>query len=579
MQVADKLNNNIDKPQKSKSGNVFCNPKQNKFYLIALSISINILSLSLPITLLHFYDRILPTKHSATLIILVSVAIAAISLEAVLKIIRSYMLSWSASYFEHDVTHKAINNFIEANLKETSKEGKGEHLQNINAISKIKEFYSGALIQNYIDISFVVILLSIIFYIASWLVLVPISLLAFFSISMIFFSNRLKSDLSKKDDTDADRYNFLIESLQGIHTIKSLGLEPIFSRRYEKLEENSTITSHQPSLNNSIINNYGALFTNIMIVCIIFFGSIMVINHDITMGTLVATVLLTGRIIPPVQRGIALSYKWQDFSIAMKKVSSFFDMEKIQRDKNICDIEKKGVLSISNLSFKYPDSDEKIIDNINIDLKFGDTISISGNYGSGKTTLIKLICGLIVPDGGSIKIDDIEASKYSDIELRRHIAYMATDSEIFTGTIKDNITAFCDEYESNAMEIAKLLEIDKEVRKLPDGYETMLYDNQSDPISPGIKQRISLARVLSPKPKILLFDNSDKSLDTRGYECIVKLLAKLKGKATMIIVSDDCNILDFAKHEYVLEDGQLQERSFDQNSKFYDLKPYKEFTI
>jgi len=190
------------------------------------------------------------------------------------------------------------------------------------------------------------------------------------------------------------------------------------------------------------------------------------------------------------------------------------------------------------------------------------------------------LAGLIVPDEGRVILDGVDAHKYSDDELCRHVAYMSNDMPVFRGTIRDNLSAFRDEgYIQRSIDIIKILKADKEILQLAKGYDTFLVDTHSDPISPGLKQRIAIARVLAMKPKLLLFDNADKSLDNKGYEAIVELLGLLKRKATIVIVSDDRNMLEFANEEYVLENGKILRQDFKYDSKFYDLVPNQEFKL
>jgi ATP-binding cassette subfamily C protein LapB len=220
-----------------------------------------------------------------------------------------------------------------------------------------------------------------------------------------------------------------------------------------------------------------------------------------------------------------------------------------------------------------------ILNNVNLDLKLGDVISISGDKSCGKSTLLKLITGLYSPGRGSILVNGKSASKFPARELIRHVGYLAMEGAIFKGTIAENLTAFGEIPENQVQEVVGLLGLDKEIEKLPAGYETNLDGSETDVIPPGLKQRIAIARVLSTKPRIILFDNADRSLDKEGYNQVYKLLARLKGKATMIICSDDRNILRLAMHDYVLVDGTLKPKESIGDSKLYDVTPYRRLRI
>jgi ATP-binding cassette subfamily C protein LapB len=239
---------------------------------------------------------------------------------------------------------------------------------------------------------------------------------------------------------------------------------------------------------------------------------------------------------------------------------------------------KEGRLAIKNMSFSYG-GDALLFNNISLDLRRGECVSISGDHSCGKTTLLKLISGLYKPTKGDVLVNDAAATLYPARELVQHVGYLAMEGTIFKGTIQQNLTAFGEIPLSKVKEIMKLLDIEKDIAKLPAGFDTKLEGGTADPIPPGLKQRITIARVLASKPRILLFDNADRALDQHGYHHVYRLLARLKGKATIIIVSDDRNILRLAQKEYVLEGGHLIEREFSDRSKMHDVLPYQELRL
>ena len=161
--------------------------------------------------------------------------------------------------------------------------------------------------------------------------------------------------------------------------------------------------------------------------------------------------------------------------------------------------------------------------------------------------------------------------------LVRHVGYISTNALIFRGTIRDNITCFGMIAESKAKEVAALLNVDQDVAKLPGGFDTFLQGNNTDSIPPGLKQRIAIVRVLAAKPRLILFDNADRSLDKDGYNMIYSLLARLKDKASMILISDDHNIQSLANQHFILKDGELVQ-SGSRHSKG-NVRPYKELRL
>jgi len=176
------------------------------------------------------------------------------------------------------------------------------------------------------------------------------------------------------------------------------------------------------------------------------------------------------------------------------------------------------------------------------------------------------------------EIDGVDLRMITRDSLMRQIAVVSQDSFLFDGTIRENLTFFNTVNEEDAMVAAGLLGIDDAVAILPAGYETQLTDNVTDPIPPGLKQRIAIARVLANKPRVILFDNADRGLDKHGYNLIFKLLGRLRPRTVMIIISDDRNILRLADREYFLHHGRLQETA-PADSKIHNVLPFREFRI
>jgi ATP-binding cassette subfamily C protein LapB len=194
---------------------------------------------------------------------------------------------------------------------------------------------------------------------------------------------------------------------------------------------------------------------------------------------------------------------------------------------------------------------------LSLELRPGEAVAVSGARGAGKSTLLKLIAGVLPPTDGEVLVDGAPAASIGSRERAAHVGYMPTDATLFRGTIRENITRFGLTPEPNAREVTALLGLDRDVAKLASGFDTAIEGSALDTIPPGLRQRIALARALAPKPRILLFDNADKALDREGYALVFELLARLRDKTAMVIVSDDENIRSLADRRLVLTDGAL----------------------
>jgi len=554
-----------------------CKFRLNKYEVVLSTLAVNLLSLALPIMVLQVYDRIMINRSVGTLTVLAIGVSIAIILEGILRIARAYTTSWAGMMYEYTMAANAMRLYINSNPVKLKKEGPGQQIQNLNAFSKLRDFYSGQTLINIVDIPFAFTFLVLISYLTGKLVIVPIALIAIFTIATWFIGNKLKQALLNQGGVDDKRYNFIVEALQGIHTIKSLGLEAIFTRRYASLEEECSIHNYRTALISTQGYTFGILFNELMVVTIVSFGAPMVIKGDFTSGALVATVLLAGRLMQPIQKTLFLWTQFQEYRIANNQAEKMFSIEQVERrpidNKELKEI---GTVKLENVSFGY--GEKMIFENINLDLKIPDTIGIRGKNNAGKATLMRLIAGIVKPTSGKIFVNGIPPSDYQSEELVKYIGYISANNILFQGTILENLTAFNENMENEALEIAKMFNLDKEIALLPKGYDTKINDGIADIIAPGIKQRIAISRALIHKPKIILFHNADRGLDKEGYNLLIKFLHLINNQTTTIIVTEDHNINLLVDREYLLKDGKLTVIN-SQDSRIYDLKPYKELKI
>jgi ATP-binding cassette subfamily C protein LapB len=528
--------------------------------IILSSLAINILSLALPVMTLQIYDRILPNPGSGTLPVLIGGVCVAILLEAALRLARSYVMGMAGAAYEHRLSCAAIEHILHADLSRIGPVGIGEHLHRMTALGKLKDFYNGYSIAALFDLIFVPIYLGVIIYIAGPLTIVPASLLMAFTLMSLAGGQKLRAALTLRDETDDRRYNFLIESLEGVHTLKAFALENAFSRRYENLEEESTLASYRVTEATAITFNAGTVFSHLMVAAAIAVGALLALRGEITTGALIATVLLSGRMMQPVQRALALWAKYQDFTLARGKAEAIFEMPQHRTvSLDYGDAAREGVMEIEGLGFRQGEDTPWLLKDVSLRLERGESILLSGDHSAGKTALLELMTGIYPATCGEIRIDGRNILRYQPEHLVRHIGYIQAEGLIFRGTIRDNMTCFGQIPEQNAQEIAALLKVDRDIARLPAGFNTFLSGNSTDSVPPGLKQRIAMVRVLAPKPRIVLFDNADRALDREGYNLAYSLLGRLRGKAALVLVSEDHNIRALADRFFTLEEGRLRE--------------------
>lgn len=534
----------------------------NVIWPLAIAFLSNLLSLALPLMILQVYDRIIPNQSFGTLSMLIIGVMIALMFDVSLRIVRAYMMGWASASYEHASSRAAIERAFNSKITEFERIGTGTHMQNISSISKMREFYSGQAVTALIDTPFVVLFLAIIAYLGGILVFVPVTILLAFVIFSHYAGRKLKDTIETRSNLDDKKSSYSISVLSGMHTAKSLAMESMLLRKFGRYQSENTKASYNVSQASSTAVTIGAVFGQISIILTATAGSFLVIDNKLSVGGLSACILLAGRALQPIQRALGTWMRMQEFTVSHKKAKSILQLPVHDiSDKKAP--KAKGNILLHNVSFSYKDDNKMVLNNININIEAGEIIAITGRKGSGKSTLLQIICGMIIPDKGRVRLDSIDPCRHSMSSLRKTIGYLPKQGAIFNGTILENMTGFRNEPHiiRKAKETGANLGIDSVINSLPKGYDTPLNDSPSDPIPPGIKQRISLVKVLLNDPAILIFDNADRSLDKTGYNLLFSLIGKLRGKCTIIISSYDNNLTSLADRKLLLLGGTIAEDS------------------
>ncbi len=536
--------------------------KVNKFklpiaYLLISSLVINILSLMLPIMTLHTYDRIIPNKSYETMVVLLVVVFLALILETILKLVRSYLLGWAGAIYEHITTMNAIQKLLNAKQDDVRTHSSGEYIQGLSVIPKLREFYSGQALIVLTDLPFLLVYLFLIAYIGKFLVLVPLILMGVFMAYIWQQSHVIMKDTKEREIASTHRVDFIIEMLTGIHTVKSFGIENLFLRRADRLQNSLTSMNYILAVANGKTLNFIMVMSQLMTVGVAGLGAVLVVKGSIGMGALAACILLAGRVMQPIQRSVTFIHKIHDFEISQEKLNTIFNLQTPEKTQENVKILPQSQLIVQDMGFKFENAEKPLLTKVNLELQNNGIIAIKGNQNAGTTTLFNLIAGTLSPTHGTITLNGIDPRKIPTPIYPQLIGYIPSKNTIFQGTIRENLTFFGAIPDEQALDVAKKLGIDKAISFLPLGYETLLFDTFSDAISPGLKQRISIARVLALNPKIILFDQADTSLDIHAVQALIQYLLVLKEHSLIIVSTQNQKFLDIYDQVYTLKNGSL----------------------
>ena len=521
------------------------------------SLAINLLALSLPLSIMQVYDRIIPNHSLETLAYLFLGLALALAMDLALKVTRSALLSWHATHFIRSVEHEAIARFLKAQDETIESEPVAVHINRYAAAAALGEYHCGQARLVSIDLPFVAISLIVMAVVGGIMVLVPVSLFFVFILLAVGRARKFRTIIKKRTAQDNRKFDFIAEALAGIHTVKGMAMEAQMLRRFERLQQAVAETTMSSILTGQANQTSAMLYGSVSQLMIVTIGGLQVIDDQLTMGALACCTMLSGQILQPLLRAISLWTENETVSHRRAEVRRLLDVSSVSPALSVR-AKIKGDIHFENVTFSYSPALGPVLDMVDLSIPAGSIIGVKGDDGSGRTTLLKLLRGDIAPTSGRVTIDGISTITPEFLPIRPSIISVDATPFIFRGTIMDNITVFAPERRDSARRVAKLIGLEVTIGQLPEGYDTRLGEGIGDNLPPSIAQQVTIVRALSLDPKILVLDGANTVLDGAAEHDLIRALNKLRGELTVIIISHRPSLLALCDRELNVQSGRAR---------------------
>jgi len=429
----------------------------------------------------------------------------------------------------------------------------------VRELENIRSFLTGNAITLVMDVFFSIVFLLVMLWYSVPLTLLVIGSLPLYFLLSLVLTPILRNRLKDKFNTGAKNQAFLVESISGIDTIKSMAVEPRWIDNWEK-QLASYVTAGLNATNIGTIANTGVTtVSKIVTVGIIWIGATQVIDGKLTVGQLIAFNMLSGRLTEPILRIAQLWNSFQQVGVSMERLGDILNApaEVVGNKTRIPRL--NGAIEFDQVSFRYRPDTPDVIRSVNVKIEPGQVVGIVGRSGSGKSTLTRLIQRLYTPDRGRVLIDGQDISIIDTTSLRHQLGVVLQENVLFTGTIRENIAL------SNPIlpiehiiEAAKLAGAHEFICELPEGYDTRVGEHGTG-LSGGQRQRIAIARTLISNPRILIFDEATSALDYESEQIIQENMRKICAGRTVLIIAHRLSAVRDADRILVMERGQIVE--------------------
>lgn len=532
--------------------------KQIYIDVILASLIVNLFVLASPLFTMNVYDRVIPNNATETLWVLAVGLLVVYILDIVLKFLRSYFLEIAGK--KSDVIMSSILFERVMDLKMAARpKSVGAFASNLRDFDAIRNFFTSSTLVALIDLPFAIIFLLMVHYIASYLVIVPLTLMLMILLYTFIIKTPMQQSIESTYQAAAVKNGILIESLNAIETIKTLSAGGHAQWKWE--EASGEIA--QRSLKSKILSNSITTITSFLVqldtIIVVVIGVYMIKEVNLTMGGLIAAVILSSRAIAPMGQVAALVANFEQTRTAYKALDNIMNLpvERPEGKKFVRRERFLGKIEFKNVSFAYPESNKNALENVSFKIEAGEKVGILGRNGSGKTTIEKLILGLYAPDSGSVLIDGIDINQIDPVDLRKNIGYVPQDVVLFHGTVRENIVYKAPYVDDEAiLRAAKIGGVDEFVDSHPLGFDMRVLE-RGEGISGGQRQSIAVARAFLVDAPIMLLDEPTNSLDNTSENRIKHLLEEGIKNKTALLVTHKMSLLDMVDRLIVIDNGKV----------------------
>jgi len=429
----------------------------------------------------------------------------------------------------------------------------------IREFETLREFFNSSTLVVLIDLPFVFFFIYVISLIAgplSYVFLAAVPLVIIVGLGIQPFLARITKG---SVESGMNKQAVLVETLNGLETVNATGSGKLMRKRYEDALNNQADSGNKIRALSMFIINFAASVQQYAQVGAIFFGVYLIVDGQITQGALIGAVILGGRTMGPLSQLANTLSRVNGAITAYKNLAKLIG-KKFNSASNLSPISRpslNGEIEFKNVSFTFEGAGQATIDNISFKIPPGQKVALVGKMGSGKSTMSKLVSGMIEPTSGAILIDGVDVRQIDKSDIRKNMGVMLQDSWLFSGTVRENIQMDFNEYDDkHILNICKIAGVDDFVGSHPKGYDLEIKERGVG-LSGGQRQTINLARSLLHDPQILLLDEPTSSMDQATEKKVITSLEHFGTKKTMLIVTHRNPILSMVDRVFVLDNGKV----------------------
>ncbi|WP_430463665.1 type I secretion system permease/ATPase [Tabrizicola sp.] len=527
--------------------------------VMAAATMTNVLGLSTSLFIMVVYDRVVPNEAIESLIALTIGVLVALGFDFAVKTLRAQFVDRAGKRADLRMSRLIFDRILNMRLDKRSRKA-GAMASIVREFDTLREFFTSATLIAVVDLPFIFFFIWVIYLLSGPLALVPLIAVPLVIVAGLVIQPFLASIAEGSMQSNMSKQAVLVETLNGLETVQATGSGRLMRRRFEEASDSQAELGLKNRMLSQFAINSAASIQQLAQIATIFYGVFLIRDGVITMGAMIAAVILGGRTLAPLSQLASAMSRANGALQAYRSLSSVMNDDSDQADAPRPRLSRprlQGSIELKNLSYTFPGASAPIIRDLSLKIPAGQKVAIVGRMGSGKSTLSRLMAGLIEPSEGAVMIDGVDIRQIDKSDLRRNVGVMLQETWLFSGTVKENLQMGFYEYDdAHLLNIAKISGVDDFVANHPQGYDMQLKE-RGEGLSGGQRQSINLARALLHDPNLLILDEPTSSMDTATEKAVLERIKAWAGHRTMIMITHRNTLLDLADRVLVIDQGTV----------------------
>ena len=518
----------------------------------------NFLSLTTSLFIMIVYDRVIPNQAIESLVALtVGVAIA-LGFDFLIKTLRATFIDKAGKRADVEIGRLIFDQLL--NMQMSLRKGSsGAFASMLREFESLRDFFTSATLVALVDMPFVIVFVIVIYLICGPVALIPaliVPLVIIVGIAIQPFMARLAGANHSEGLT---KQGVLVETVNGLETIKVTGAGPMMRERWKQSIDRQSEIGFRTRVFSQFALNFTVFAQQASQVLIIVYGVFLISDARMSMGALVAAVILSGRCLAPLGQVAQTLARANQALTAYRSLNALMkEPTERHHDRSYLSRPKlDGAIEFVDVAFQYPDQKGTALTGVNFSIKAGEKVAILGRVGSGKSTVAKLLLGLYEPDSGSILVDQTDMRQIDPVDLRANIGTVLQDVWLFSGTIRSNIAlGGFRPTDDEILQAAEIAGVHDFVKETPNGYDLVIRE-RGEGLSGGQRQEIAIARALLGNPSVLIMDEPTSMMDMQSEQMLMPRLADMVNDKTLILMTHRPALLSLVDRVIVMDHGKV----------------------